>query len=86
MKIIRKINALRKALKPNGYADFTILLNYGARSSKTIDQISESRFQVFNAIDGSTEIVTARQLETGKHFVGRAMKAGAFYLTSKGGI
>lgn len=85
MKRINSLEELKKeASSTNGsYADFFILLNGNARSSKQISYNPETkRFNIINEIDFSYEWnLSERQLENRTHIV-FAIKNGAFFLYS----
>jgi hypothetical protein len=77
---IRTPSELQAAIKKKPL-QFFILLNYGTWSVKRIRYRPHRRvFSIFNEIDGTRQVLTARQLmKTRRSNIGPAMKAGAFY-------
>jgi hypothetical protein len=76
MRHIRNVRELREALK-SGQNEFRLCLNGGVFSRKTICLSCDGRFSVFNGIDGSTKMLTGKQLYTESN-IGRGMRCGAF--------
>ena len=75
---IKTVPALRKAIK-NGQRDFAIILAYGVISRKHITLDASGRFSIFNGIDGTCDVLSARELYTRSLTnIGYAMKHGAF--------
>lgn len=65
-------------LKVPGTQDVFILLQYGITSSKEITwNYEDNTFEVFNAIDGTVETLTQKELLASN--IGRALRAGALY-------
>lgn len=67
--------------RQGGRGGFFVQLNGGARSVKRIRyDPRKAVFHVTNEIDGSKQVLTARQLMDPRHtHIGPAIKAGAFY-------
>lgn len=76
MRRIRNTGELRKALAAGQY-EYRLLLNGGVFSRKTILPRRDGRFEVWNGIDGSTEVLTGRQLYSESN-IGEGMRLGAF--------
>jgi hypothetical protein len=75
MNKIKSVEQLKKESK--GGADFFIALNYGLRSSKNI-LFNGKEFEIFNEIDGTSQLLTEKQLFT-KSNIGKAIEKGAFF-------
>lgn len=75
-----------KELCADNPADGFIQLNGGLKSSKIITYHPKSRwFVIENSIDGSTQTLTARQINDKQHTnIGQAIKKGALYLDIAG--
>jgi uncharacterized protein YaaR (DUF327 family) len=78
-KKITSIEQLKK--EASGSAEFFIMLNFNARSSKQIrwDESSKT-FDIFNSIDDSWEELTEEQIEDENYTnIAEAIRKGAFY-------
>lgn len=77
---VTSIDELKKMIE-EGYHDFFIMLNFGLRSSKTIDYSEEaSLFYVENEIDDSEqELTESEMMDENCTNIGKAIKCGAFY-------
>lgn len=80
MKKVKNIEHLKEMIE-EGTHDFFIQLNFGLRSSKTIDYYPETdEFDIFNEIDGTGQMLTSKNLFN-KEFtnIGYAIEHGALY-------
>ena len=68
-------------MSDNGIHDYFIQLNYGIRSSKTIDYNYETeKFDIVNESDYSEQSLSREQLmDENCTNIGKAIKCGAFY-------
>lgn len=79
MKQVNDINHLRSLIE-EGNHDFFIKLNFGMRSSKTIDIDDDGKFCITNEIDGTEDLLTEVELQDRNITnIGYAISVGAFY-------
>jgi len=81
MRHIRNVRELREALLRGDY-EFRLCLNGGAFSRKTIFPCKDGRFEVWNAIDGTTQKLTGKELYTMSN-IGRGMRYNSFLAEEK---
>lgn len=63
-----------------GHHDFFIALNFGMRSSKTVNIDEDGTFYIINEIDDTEDVMTEEDLMDERITnVGKAIKLGAFY-------
>jgi hypothetical protein len=81
MKKVQSVQHLMRLVK-SGKHEYTILLNYGVRSSKHIKYIPDAdRFWVLHYIDGSTQMLRVKDLVNAELTnIGKAVQVGALYV------
>jgi hypothetical protein len=77
---VKDVDDLKRLITEENKHDFFIQLNFGARSSKTMDVDDDGKFNVVNEIDGSAQKLTSEELfNESLTNIGKAIKYGAFY-------
>jgi hypothetical protein len=80
--VVTSIGELRTILSDGELHDFYMQLNFGAISRKQISRAGKNgrKFWIFNAIDGSDELLTEKQLNNADFCnIGLAIKQLAFW-------
>jgi hypothetical protein len=76
---VKDLEHLKSLIENKNRHDYFIQLNFGVRSSKTIDY-DNGKFQVTNEIDGSEQVLSdSEMMDESRTNIGKAINFGAFY-------
>lgn len=79
MTKVESVAHLREMVQA-GHHDYFIALNFGMRSSKTVDVDEDGKFYIVNEIDDTEDVLTEEDLMDERMTnVGKAIILGAFY-------
>lgn len=78
---IASLEELDRVIETNGQADIVLALVGGLRSSKTVTKTLDGKYEIFNNIDGSTDVLDSIELFDPKYTnIGVAINKDTLYL------